>query len=129
MGKERGANSNNVPFKSTKHNGRDQIVADAPEAAVQFGMKHSQRDEAREPEEHSQGIENEDDEQRCGARELERSERQVKGDDESPYGAKDEEADFRRRVDERVSVVPMRDYAWGTEGSFGQRVFAEEGKS
>ena len=76
-------------------------------------MKHRQRDETREPEEHSQGVEHEDDDKGRDARELERGERQEERYRKGPYGAKDEEVDFRRGVQDGKFVVPMCNYGGG----------------
>ena len=77
-------------------------------------MEHGQRNEPREPEQHRQGIEAQDDPFVGEAWEPTRSEEEKRSEEKGPDGAEEEEVDLGRGVSvERVGAIPVTDYQRG----------------
>jgi len=109
----------NVPLKRGKHNGGNHDIAHIPITQYQIMVENGQRDEAGKPEQHGQGVNTQDGELVCQAREVERGEGEVgDGDEQGPNGGEDEEADaVGGIVDAGAAIVPVCDWVprlvWG----------------
>lgn len=89
------------PLKSAKHDRSRYRIAHAHPVTAATGdviFKHRQGDEAREPEQHGQGVEAEDDELVGIALEESGREGEVWQNQQGPDGDEDQESDFGRNV-------------------------------
>ena len=107
--KERGKKPLHSPFKSAKHDGgRDRFTNANPVAtAIQdtIILIHRQGDEAREPEQHGQGIQREDGKLVGKALKETGREGEVWQHQQGPDRHKDQEADFGRDIAAECIVI------------------------